>query len=122
MEQRKLDPVSLDTFAGGAAAEKFAKGFAEILTNVLDLATSATATRKLVLTFTVVPDEGRSKLGGTVGMKLTLAPHRDADSIMYIGERDDQPVAVVFDPRQRDLFSRDESVVPLNPPVEEVGS
>lgn len=109
--------VSLETLAQGAAGELFARELGAALRNINDPNTSAKAKRTVVLTVVLQPGEDdRERVGFLIDVKSKLAPVKPHAGLMYLGEKNGQPVAVTFDPRQNDLFpdSRDPDVTPMN--------
>lgn len=116
MAENGLTDVTLETLANGAAVELFARDWRELLENVQDPNTHAKAKRQIILTVTVEPHESRDNGQVTVQVKSKLAPHIGASSMIYMGERDGELVAVAHDVGQREIFAdeRDESVTSIN--------
>lgn len=102
--------VSLDTLGQGAAVELFADGLRQVLENVLDLNTKATAKRSVTLTFEIRPDEDRSFAHTALEVKTKLAPSRPVGVPIYIGKHAGEAVATERDQRQ---LTFDDNVVGL---------
>ena len=66
--------INLESFAGGALAEKFNDGFQEVLKNISDLNTDFKKKRKLTLELEFQPDEERELSLIDIKVKTKLIP------------------------------------------------
>lgn len=90
----------------GAPNEQFAKAWQEMIRNITDPATKATAKREIVITVTVVPTEDRNMAATRIDVKTKLAPVReDVGSIMFDIDDKGQVVARAYEAEtQNELF------------------
>jgi hypothetical protein len=112
MEEMQL--VTLDTLAGGGAAELWEAEFRKLMDNVQDINTDPEAKRSVTLEVLVQPSKDREGAKVTVKVSSKLASFQPLSTNVFIGRRDGQLVAVSFDPRQTDAFRTDDSVHPLS--------
>lgn len=115
-----MDTVSeatLESLAGGAAAEMWDHDFSAVLENIQDPNTPATAKRTIILEVVIAPHEDREGAEVRVSTKVKLAPMTAHRNMIHIGRSNGRLVAVGFDPRQGDVFrsEADEGVTPLTP-------
>ena len=103
MDQR----LSLATIKGGAAVEMVDLALAELLENIVDPNTSATAKRKVSLTLTLAPDQERESMHVGIDVRSSFAPHEAIGTIAFIAHTRDGVVAVENDPKQRQLFEEE---------------
>jgi len=66
--------INLESFAGGALAEKFNDGFQDVLKNIADPNTDCKKKRKLILELEFQPDEERELSMVNIKVKTKLAP------------------------------------------------
>lgn len=66
--------INLETFAGGALAERMNQGLKEVLENIADLNTDSKPKRKLTLDMTFNTDEERELTEVTIAVKTKLTP------------------------------------------------
>jgi hypothetical protein len=92
--------VSLDSLGQGAAVELFQDGLRQVLENVLDLNTKATAKRTVTMTFEIKPDEDRTFAHTALEVKTKLAPPKPVGIPIYIGKHAGEAVATERDTRQ----------------------
>lgn len=100
-----LTPVNLGSVAKGAALELFEKAVADIVRNIADTDTEATAEREITLKFKFKPEGDRRGIDITTTAALKLAGAIKHKSRAYMG-KDTQGGAHLFleDPRQDTLF------------------
>ncbi len=96
--------LSLATIKGGAAVEMVDTALQEILENIIDPNTSATAKRKVTLTLSLAPDQERVSMHVGIDVRSSFAPHEAVGTIAFIAHTRDGVVAVENDPKQRQLF------------------
>lgn len=104
----KLHHISLETFAGGAAPERFEHELKKVIANVMDPNTDPEKVRKISLEFKFAPNEGRTGIRMELATKVSLAPIRPIDTIAHIGEQDGKLTLVGYDPSQPSLFEEDQ--------------
>jgi hypothetical protein len=100
----KLHEVNLETFAGGAAPERFERELGRVLRNIMDPNTDPEALREIALKFKIKPDETRTFLRTRLEVTSKLAPARPVETPLHLAEKGGRYVAVGYDPRQPDLF------------------
>ena len=76
--------VNLDTFAGGAVAEKLNIELQKVLTNIADPNTDHKKARKVQMTMTLKANEQRGLATVVVDVKSTLAPSKGVETQMMI--------------------------------------
>jgi len=106
--------VTLETLAGGAAAELWDAELRKVLENIRDENTDPDEKRELTLKVTIAPTPDREGLNTSVKVTSKLAGFRPIPVHLHMGRKDGQLVAVGFDPKQMDAFRTDNSVLPLN--------
>lgn len=92
--------LSLDTLAHGAAVELFNHELSNVLENILDVNTKATAPRSVTLTLSFKPDDDRNFAGAVIDVKSKLAPVKGVGLPVYIGKHAGKAVATERDTRQ----------------------
>jgi hypothetical protein len=70
--------------AGGAFLERADYATAQIMANIMDPNTSATAKRKMTITVTFKPDDRRENIIAAVETKVSTAPTLPAMTALYI--------------------------------------
>lgn len=101
---QKLATLSMETLAGGGAIEMFDRELDRLLRNVADPNTDPEFVRGVSIEMLIKPAPDRESGVVQVRVKAKLAPPKPLKSQVFIGERDGQPVAVTYDPRQGDMF------------------
>lgn len=114
MPEDVFSPVTLETLAGGAALELFDREFAKLLENAQDPNTKPDAKRSITLKVTLDCSEDRESAVAGIEIKSSLAPAKPAVGRLYMGRKDGRLVAITNDPRQRDFFREDGTVLPLD--------
>jgi hypothetical protein len=79
----------LDNLMGGAMQEKFRVALAEVLANVRDPNTKATAKRGITLTVIIAPNANRDTAQMEVSVKTKTAPSVPAETTIYLDYNDD---------------------------------
>lgn len=107
------DVEKLEDLNYGAPNEQFAKAWQEMIRNIADPATRATAKREIVITVTVVPTEDRNMAATKVEVKTKLAPVKeDVGSIMFDVNDKGMIVARAYEAEQQnELFVPEKEVV-----------
>ncbi|RND00267.1 replication terminator protein [Lysinibacillus halotolerans] len=76
--------INLDSFAGGALAEKLNIELQKVLTNIADPNTDHKKVRKVQMTMTLKANEQRGLATVMVDVKSTLAPSKGVETQMMI--------------------------------------
>lgn len=76
--------INLESFAGGALAEKLNIELAKVLTNIADPNTDHKKARKVQMTMTLKANEQRGLATVMVDVKSTLAPSKGVETQMMI--------------------------------------
>jgi hypothetical protein len=114
MEQQ-LTEVTLTSVHGGAVPELFAHEWGRVMANIQDPNTDPQQKRSVTVTLTVEPGEDRMSGVVTVDINAKIAGPRSLKSSVHFAEKNGQPVAVTFNPNQRQLFGEDKDIKPLVP-------
>lgn len=107
----KTSEVTLETVADGRLEERFQQAMDEVLENIQDPTKKTDTMRKITIELKMTPtDELRERVATQLNVKTKLAPPKPVESPMWTGRREtedgeEELVAVVFDPRQRDMFT-----------------
>lgn len=102
-----MEAKSIVQMARGAIEERIDLEMTKVLENILDMNTKATAKRKLVVTFEIVPDDERRTLSVSATAKSTLAPTNPVATALYVGTSKGEIQAVEMTaqiPGQTDIF------------------
>lgn len=78
--------VDLNSFAGGALAEKFNVAFKQVMENIMDTNTEAGKKRKLILELTVEGNEDRDLTYVAIKTKVKLEQPKQAVTTVVIGK------------------------------------
>jgi hypothetical protein len=107
--------VSLDNISSGAAVERFDEAFAQVISNILDENTEAKKERVITLKFKIKPlDEERRSVACLIQCNNKLAPVRDIESFMYVGQKDGELMAMQEDASQQKLpFTEEAEIIKL---------
>lgn len=106
----EVDPMNMGNLCRGAALEMFEKLLPEILANIRNPNTKATAKRKLALEFTFEPNEERNYAEVTITPTLKMSGVKPAQGSIFIASVSGQPTAFTHDPRQDEIaFTKPES-------------
>lgn len=103
MSKGLLKKVTLDNVAGGVSAELFEREIAKIAENVNDQNTSATAKRKITMTFTFTPDAERREVAVLIEAKAAVAGVRPMKHTLFCGKIDGQATMLGTDPDQMEM-------------------
>jgi hypothetical protein len=76
--------MNLSTIAGGLLQATFNRNYNEVLENIKDEATEATAKRKITIDVTLVPDEKRNMIKTTFSIRRKTAPIVDVGTVMLV--------------------------------------
>ena len=99
--------LSLATLKCGAAIELVDAALQELLENIIDPNTSATAKRAVTMKLSLTPDQERESMHIGIDVKSSFAPHEAIGTIAFIAHTRDGVVAVENDPKQRQLFEEE---------------
>ncbi|UYB50198.1 replication terminator protein (plasmid) [Lysinibacillus capsici] len=77
--------INLETFAGGALAEKTNIELQKVMDNIFDPNTDATKARKVTITLTLKADEKREIIATNVDTKCTLVAAKGVATTMLLG-------------------------------------
>ena len=77
--------VNLDTFAGGALAEKLSKALEDVARNIQDPNTEPTAKRAINITMKFSPNKSRNVVGTSISVQTKLATAEAIDTQLAIG-------------------------------------
>lgn len=86
---KKSTMTSLDDLMGGAVAERYQYALEQVINNILDLNTKATASRKITLTLTIKPNDARDVADFSVETKTSLAPREAVKTTLMFGINED---------------------------------
>jgi len=104
--------VSLKTLSGGGAAEQFDEALAEVIEDILDPNTEARKARKVTLTLELRPSEDRNQVLYAVNVTKKLAGSRPIGSVMYVGHKEGEIMAMEQDIEQLNMpFNEPEKVL-----------
>ena len=102
MELTSQEKLSYDNIGGGAAREKFDDALFEALQNIQDPNTSHKKPRKIIMTVSLLPSEGRGEASVTVEVKTKLAAPRSVLTTILIGQN--KGAAIAHEINQLALF------------------
>jgi hypothetical protein len=98
--------IDFATIADGALIEAFGLKLQEVLANIQDPNTPATAKREITLTLSLHPKDDRTQIDTAFTCKARLASLIPATSRIFMGRDDDGNLyALDRDPRQQNLFN-----------------
>jgi len=92
-----LGKLSLTNLGKGAAVEKFDHELGEVLTNILDPNTEATAKRRIVLEVTIRPNKDRRMGAVSVSCTSKTAAPVAFNTMAYFGREKGQAEVVAFE-------------------------
>ena len=105
-EMPEPEQIKLENFCEGAAVVAFDQALKEVLTSIMDLNRSATASRKINFTFTLKPREDRLRVDTQFGYTVSVPPMASSNSPLFVGKTDaEELVALTADPRQMRIFN-----------------
>ncbi|MBN2403347.1 MAG: hypothetical protein JXN64_13250 [Spirochaetes bacterium] len=106
--------VSLNNISHGAAVERFDEALAEVIANIIDPNTEAKKTREIKLSVKILPaDDERRMVYYSIHVDKKLMPPRDVGSVMYVGQKEGELVALESSNEQKDLPFETGEVVKL---------
>lgn len=103
-----LQPVKLETIAGGAARELFDAEMDRVLANIADINTDPQTPRTITLSLTFKPGPKRETADVKVKCASKLAGILTVNTQLFMGKHNGKLVAVENDPRQGGLFDPQE--------------
>lgn len=112
----ELAELTLENLKGGAVPVLFQRELTKVLANIQDPNTPAKKKRRITITVDLTPEEDRERATLALQVSSSVPAHKPEASLIYLGERDGQLVAVGFDPKQRDLFgeeAKDPTITPI---------
>lgn len=108
-------PVTLVSIGEGAMVELFDIELEKVLRNIADVNTDPTQAREITLKVRIKPDEDRAVGGVKIVASSKLASNKGAATLIYMGKRGNQFVAVENNPKQSALFDQPKpTAVPAN--------
>jgi len=101
-----MEPVTLDSLAGGGVLEKFQEALNRVILNIQDPNTKPDQVREITIKVKIKPTKSRDI--GTVAFQVAekLAPHEAIETQVLMGIENGHPIAREFygsDPRQMDI-------------------
>jgi len=99
-EDRKKSILQM---ARGAIQERTDYEMSRLLANIMDVNTSATAKRKLILTLELKPDDDRQTIAVSCTAKSTLAPTNPVVTSLYVADEENVVEMTPQLPGQYDL-------------------
>ncbi len=111
------ESVSIARLDGGSTVPRLDLELQKLAENLLDPATSATATRELTLKIKIKPNEKRDLANISIGVTSKLAAPKPAETIVFVNQARDGTVTLSErEDRQEDLFEEEgESPAPSAP-------
>jgi hypothetical protein len=98
--------IDISSISEGAMVEAFGLKLAEVMSNIADPNTPATAKRQITLTLTLHPKEDRTQIDTQFTCKAQLASIIPSTSRIFMGrDEDGNYYALDRDPRQINLFN-----------------
>ncbi len=107
--------VTIASIGNGAILELFERELKRVLANIADVNTSPKAMREITIKVSLKPDdESRGVAAATLEVKSKLAPAKPVKSVIYIGKKDNELVAVTNNIQQPSIFDTEKpTVAPL---------
>lgn len=103
----KHQMITLNNVARGMAGELFQRELKNVMKNIADTRTEATAPRKIIIEFEIRPDNQRHSNAIDVTAKSKLAAFAGVQGIMFTSlDNSGEPVATVTDPTQLELVDQ----------------
>jgi hypothetical protein len=102
-----MQGVTLDTIGGGALSELFAAELSRILGNITDPNTDPKSKRVMTITVKFAPNRDRDIADVELTCSSKLAGIMTVSTQLFMGKHKGQLIAVESDPRQSNLFDRD---------------
>lgn len=96
--------VTLENLGNGAAEELIQTALQEVIKNILDPNTKATAKREIILTITMQPDDRRTSVGSRISVKTKLVAVSPHVTVLYPAQDGDRYVMTETNPKQPSLF------------------
>lgn len=96
--------VTLTTIGGGVLNELFEAELKRVLQNIADPNTDAEAVRVISIQVAFKPDKKRSSADVALKCFSKTAGIQTVESVVYMGKKDGELIAVESDPRQTRLF------------------
>lgn len=98
--------IDIDSISEGAMVQAFGMKLAEVLANITDPNTPATAKREITLKLSLHPKEDRTQIDTQFTCKASLASIVPSTSRIYMGhDEEGNCYALDRDPRQQNLFT-----------------
>lgn len=98
--------IDISSISEGAMVEAFGLKLAEVMSNIADVNTPATARRQITLTLTLSPKEDRTQIDTQFTCKAQLASIIPSTSRIFMGrDEDGNYFALDRDPRQMNFFN-----------------
>ena len=98
--------INIGNVSDGALIEAFDLKLKEVLANIADVNTPATAKREITLRLILKPKEDRVQINTKFHCTAKLAPIVEVESRIFVGkDKDGNLYALSDDPRQLNIFS-----------------
>lgn len=110
MDTNDAPELSLFNIVGGCADERFRRELALVMDNWIDANTEATTKRTITMEFSFLPFEDRSGSAVSLTVKSKMAAGDSVTGTVFLTRRNDDIVAVPFDPKQDRLFTEPETL------------
>lgn len=100
-----LATINIGNINKGAAVDQFELALEKVLANIVDLSTTATATRSITLQVVFKPYSDRIKIETEVHVTAKLAPPESSKAQIFMGKTEEGGfIALDSDPRQMPLW------------------
>lgn len=119
----KTIKLDLSAIGEGGLQEKVDKELEKVFDNILDPNTDTKATRKLIITLTMKPDDTRQTVATGMEVKSTLAPQTGVATTVLVGQKDGKVYANELKssiPGQMYFDEKGEVRTDIGQPVEEL--
>lgn len=119
----KTIKLDLSAIGEGGLQEKVDKELEKVFDNILDPNTDTKATRKLIITLTMKPDDTRQTVSTGMEVKSTLAPQTGVATTVLVGQKDGKVYANELKssiPGQMYFDEKGEVRTDIGQPVEEL--
>jgi len=100
MTDETIVDVTLESLAGGALTELFARELGVVLGNIQDINTDPDAVREITLKVKLKPNDSREVVVVRASASSKLASVKGIETAIYVGRRGGQVIATEYNPRQ----------------------
>lgn len=96
--------VSLANISGGAAGELFDRALGDVIANILDINTDAKKEREITVKVKIKPkNDERRAVNYKIDVTKKLVPARGVESVMYVGQKEGELIALESNVEQGNL-------------------